>query len=157
MEEEAPQRDKIASFFTAFSRILAINIPQGQPPILYKYKTPEKKICDEIKKKKELRHKKVQKLLEKKKNYEKDTNVVKEKALRRIALKGVVKLFNEIASTQTETKENTIKEGIRKQSERFKRRMKRITETSDTRKMINYTVEKPKWDVLREDFLKSES
>ena len=99
----------------------------------------------------------MQKLIEKKKNYEKVTDFVREKTLRRVALKGVVKLFNDIASTQIKNKEKVIKEGIRKQSERFKRRMKRITESSETRKMINYTVEKPTWNVLREDFLKIDS
>ena len=157
MEEEATIVKKVASFFTAFSKILSVAIPPNQPPILFKYKTPEKKLSEEIKRKKDLKHKKVQRLLEKKKNYEKDTDIVKEKALRRVALKGIIKLFNEIASTQIQNKENIIKAGIRKQSDRFKRRMKRITETSDTRKMINYTVEKPKWDVLREDFMKAEN
>ena len=157
MEEEIAPKDSSTSFYAAFNKILSISIPSGQPPILFKYKTPEKKIADEIKKKKELRHKKVQKLIEKKKNYEKVTDFVREKTLRRVALKGVVKLFNDIASTQIKNKEKVIKEGIRKQSERFKRRMKRITESSETRKMINYTVEKPTWNVLREDFLKIDS
>ena len=148
--------EKEASFFASFSRILRIKVPEGQPPVFYKYKTPEKKIVEDFKKKKELKHKKVQRLIEKKKNYEKDTNIVREKGLRRSALKGVIKLFNEIATKQVENKEEKVKEGARKQSERFKRRMKRISESSETRKMINYTIEKPKWDVLREDFLKTD-
>lgn len=138
MEDEAPQEEKVRSFFTAFSKILATKIPENQPPVLFKYKTPEKKIAEEIKRKKELRHKKVQKLQEKKKNYENDTNVVLEKGLRRVALKGVIKIFNEVASAQLERKTKKIKEGARKQSERFGRRMKRIPEDSEARKIVNY-------------------
>lgn len=143
-----------SSFFSAFSRILSINIPENQPPILFKYKTPEKKIAEEIKRKKELKHKKLQKLLDKKKNYQQNTDVVLEKTLRKIALKGVIKIFNEISTTQFQTKEKKLKEGARKLSERFKRRIKRLTESTETRKMINYAVEKPKWSVLTEDYLK---
>jgi molecular chaperone DnaK (HSP70) len=154
MEENTENQEVLQSFFNSFQKILAIKIPEGQPPILYKYKTPEKKIAQEIKQKKDLRHKKIQKMLEKKKNYEKETDIVKEKALRKTALKGIIKIFNEIATAQVKNKEEKIKEGIRKQSDRFKRRMKRITESTQTRKMINYTVEKPKWNVLREDFSK---
>jgi hypothetical protein len=143
-----------SSFFSSFSKILSINIPENQPPILFKYKTPEKKLAEEIKKKKELKHKKLQKLNEKKRNYQQSTDIVREKSLRKIALKGIIKIFNEISAAQFEQKDKKQKEGARKLSERFKRRIKRLTETTETRKMIDYSVEKPKWNVLSEDFLK---
>jgi hypothetical protein len=44
-------------FFLAFSKALAMNVPEGQPPILYKYKTPERKIAEEAKATKDLRRK----------------------------------------------------------------------------------------------------
>lgn len=145
-----------SSFFSAFSRILALNVPENQPPVLFKYKTPEKKLAADLKTKKEQKHKKSQKMMEKRKYYQEATNVVHEKSLRRIALKGVIKIFNEISNAQFQKNEKKVKEGARKLSERFKRRMKRVTETTETRKMINYAVEKPKWNVLSEDFLKND-
>jgi hypothetical protein len=153
---EEPEKLHESSFFSAFSKILATKIPENQPPVLYKYKTPEKKIAEEIKKKRVLHHKKTEKLMQKRKNYVESTDVVQEKYLRKTALKGVIKLFNEIAKGQVDKQKKIAKAGAMKQSERFKRRMKRVTENSETRKMINYAVEKPKWEVLRDDFLKAE-
>lgn len=152
MEEENNE----TSFFSAFSKILNLNVPENQPPVLFKYKTPEKKLAADLKSKKDQKHKKTQKMLEKRKYYKQATNVVQEKVLRKIALKGVIKIFNEISNAQFQKNEKKVKEGARKLSERFKRRMKRVTETTETRKMINYAVEKPKWNVLSEDFLKND-
>ena len=51
-EEGKPDEPK---FFTAFKRILNIPIPENQPPILFKYKTPERRIAAEAKREKELK------------------------------------------------------------------------------------------------------
>ena len=151
MEEPSAES---SSFFEAFNKILFVNIPEGQSPVLFKYKTPEKKIAETLKQKKTQKHKQVQDLEKKKKNYMVATDFVREKSLKKIALKGVIKIFNEVNSAQTTQKHKKTSEGQRKQSERFKRRIKRITESTETRKMINYAVEKPKWEVLRDNYLK---
>ena len=86
------------------------------------------------------------------KTYTKETNILQETKLKKLALKGVVKLFNEI--NQRQKSESNKKTEIKriKQSERFKKRMRRAGEESQARKIVKYEVEPPKWNVLRDDF-----
>lgn len=140
-----------SSFTTAFKKVLDSKVPQERPLVLSKYKTPEKKLQQHKKELKEKRLKQVEKH-KTPKTYTKETNILQETKLKKLALKGVVKLFNEI--NQRQKSESVKKTEIKriKQSERFKKRMRRAGEESQARKIVKYEVEPPKWNVLRDDF-----
>ncbi|CAG9323494.1 unnamed protein product [Blepharisma stoltei] len=153
-QNEQPEENKEpASFFHSFSKILNAKIPENQPAILYKYKTPENKIAEQNREYKQKQAQKAEKEKEEKLNYNKITDVVKEKQLKQVALAGVVKLFNQITSRKIGHAVKKEKENSRKQSERFKRRIKGLSENEHTRKIIKYAVEPPKWNVLKDDFM----
>jgi hypothetical protein len=142
-----------SSFQEAFEKIIKIRIPDAQPPILFKYKTPEKKIAEERKRINEIKAKLSEKEKLRNKAYNKETDVVLEKKFKKLALKGVVKMFNSITRTQREDKKLKKLETKFKQSERFKRRHSRVNDSSG-RKILKYdAVQAPKWDVLREDYM----
>ena len=88
----------VKSFTEAFSKVLNRSGPSH--PILSKYKTPEAKIKEQSKQDKEARLKKSEREKKKLKAYNSSTDVVAEKQLKQAALRGVVKLFNEIQSKQ---------------------------------------------------------
>lgn len=87
-EAEPLEIKEAASFASSFHRILSSNLPDNQPAILYKYKTPENKIADQNHEHKLKQIKRAEKEKESKKNYSKITDVVKEKQLRKVALAG---------------------------------------------------------------------
>ena len=101
-EEGLPGESK---FFTSFKRILNIPIPENQPPVLFKYKTPERRIAEEAKREKELKLKQGEIRKAKEAAHVTTTNDEQEEALKSVALKGVIKLFNDYQSKLSEKKE----------------------------------------------------
>lgn len=135
-------------------KALEFIVPEGTCPVLFGFQAPEKVV--EAKEKKLLREKKLLKLQKEMKVHRKDTDLTAEKALKTVALKGLLKLFNEVSEKQTQYKRDKKMKNERKQcksylAERFKRRMGRLKVLGN--KTITEVME-PKWNVLREDFSK---
>ena len=150
-EEGRPDEPK---FFTAFKRILNIPIPENQPPILFKYKTPERRIAEQAKAEKELRKKQADIRTAKESAHVKTTNTEQEDALKSIALKGVVKLFNDYQSQLSEKKEKEKTEEEQIRLERIKRKM-RMLRTKSHKATLPYTKESTgaTWDVLSDNYM----
>mmetsp|Transcript_23313 Transcript_23313/g.41422 ORF Transcript_23313/g.41422 Transcript_23313/m.41422 type:complete len:167 (-) Transcript_23313:16-516(-) len=143
------------TFYDAFRKVLSANIPEGQPAILFKYKTPEKRIAEEQKHYNELQARKVKKRKEQEKAHTKETDYDYERQLRATALKGVVKVFNEISKAQRSAKKVESDAAKFKNSMRFRRRMETLEgKLVSSRKLLKYdSVQPPKWDIFREDYL----
>lgn len=133
-------------------KTLEFIVPEGTCPVLFALQAPEKVAAE--KEKKVLREKKALKLQKEMKVHRKDTDLTVEKELKRVALKGVLKLFNEVSEKQTLYKRNKKMKNARKlckcyAAERFKKRMGRLRVPGNK---IICEVTEPKWNVLREDF-----
>lgn len=143
------------NFHDAFRKVLGAKIPEGQPAILFKYKTPEKRIAEEQKHYNDLQARKVKKRKDQEKAYNKETDFDQERQLRAIALKGIVKAFNEVSKAQRTAKRSESEAANFKNSMRFRRRMESLEgKLTSSRKLLKYdAVQPPKWDIFREDYL----
>jgi hypothetical protein len=143
------------TFYDAFCKVLGTNLPENQPAVLFKYKTPEKRIAEEQKHYNDLQARRVKKRKDQEKAYSKETDYDYERQLRSTALKGVVKVFNEVSKAQRAAKRTESEAAKFKNSMRFRRRMETLDgKLTSSRKLLKYdAVQPPKWDIFREDYL----
>ena len=90
----------VKSFAQALQKVLEKSIPHDTSPVLFKYSTPEKKFAEAAKAEKLEKSKNAERVKRKLKCYSSSTDVVIERTLKKAALKGVVRLFNELSAKQ---------------------------------------------------------